>query len=94
MHSMLTYIHWIVRPKTILPMAQNPTPTMAYLAYYGLSSLGDSIFFFCSGFFCSHCFNIPKNLRPATIAKVGVTAHHNTFWIPSAARIIRRRIRI
>ena len=33
MHSMLTpHIHWIVRPKIMLPMAQNPTPTMAYLA--------------------------------------------------------------
>jgi len=94
MHSMLTpHIHWIVRPKIILPMAQNPTPTMAYLALE-TAYFFFCIFFFCCGFFCSHCFNIPENLRPATIAILGVTAINNTFWIPSAARIIRRRIRI
>ena len=33
LNSMLTpHIHWIVRPKIILPMPQNPMPTMAYLA--------------------------------------------------------------
>ena len=33
MHSMLTpHIHWIVQPKFILPMGQNPMSTMAYLA--------------------------------------------------------------
>ena len=96
MHSMLTpHIHWIVPTQNDL--AYGPKP----YAYYGLSSLGECLiffciffFFFCCGFFCSHCFNIPENLSPATIAKVGVTAHHNTFWIPSAARIVCGRIRI
>ena len=33
LNSILTpHIHWIVRPKTIMPMAQTPTTTMAYLA--------------------------------------------------------------
>ena len=33
LNSMLTpHIHWIVQPKIILPMAQTPSPTMAYLA--------------------------------------------------------------
>ena len=33
LNSMLTpHIHWIVRPKIILLMAQTPMPTMAYLA--------------------------------------------------------------
>ena len=86
--SMLTpHIHWIVRPKFILPMHQNPTPTMAYLAL-------ETTFFFCSDFFCSHYFNIPKNLSLATIAQAGMWALHYTFWIPSAARIIRRKIQI
>ena len=37
LNSMLTpHIHWIVQPKIILPMAQTPTPTMAYVAMINL----------------------------------------------------------
>ena len=63
LNSILTpHTHWIVRPKIFMPKGPNP------YASDGLSSLRAS--FFCHQFFCSHDFNIPKNLCLATIAEV------------------------
>ena len=70
---------------------QNETGGADKLAL-GLSSLGDCFFFFYRQFFCSHGFNIPEDLRRATVALLGMGAHHNTFWIPSTSRMIRRGI--